>query len=122
MTRGMKNIRSSGAALMAVLALGIGLAACGGSGAAEGTTGRAAPLASGDRAFLAFTRCMRAHGVHMSDPYHRAGHSGLTLDLPPKTPATERADASCGHIIASLVARKEAYAAAHAGFRATTAG
>lgn len=58
----------------------------------------------------------------MSDPYHRAGHSGLTLDLPPKTPASERADARCGHIIASLIARKEAGAAAHAGIRATPAG
>ena len=48
----------------------------------------------------------------MSDPYHRAGHSGLTLDLPEKDPATIRAYGACEHIIAFVVATKEAGARA----------
>lgn len=51
---------------------------------------------------------MRRHGVHMSDPYRRSGHSGLTLDLPEKTPSTIRAYGSCQHLIASVIAMKEA--------------
>lgn len=51
---------------------------------------------------------MRQHGVHMSDPFHRAGHSGLTLALPPKVPATIRAYGHCNHYIQSVIAMKEA--------------
>ena len=51
---------------------------------------------------------MRRHGVHMADPYHRSGHSGLTLDLPEKTPATTMAYATCNHLIASVEAMKMA--------------
>jgi hypothetical protein len=65
-------------------------------------------MARGDRAFLAFTACMRRHGVHIGDPYHRAGHAGLTLDLPEKVPATIRAYNSCDRIIASVMAMKQA--------------
>jgi len=93
-----------------VLTLGIGIAACGGSGAHTAT--RSVSLAQGDRDFLAFTRCMREQGVHMSDPYHRAGHAGLTLDFPTKTPPVIRAYSHCGHLIASVVAMKEAGMAA----------
>jgi hypothetical protein len=93
-----------------VLALGVGIAACGGSGTHTAT--RPASLSQGDRDFLAFTRCMREHGVHMADPYHRAGHSGLTLDFPTKTPPVIRAYGKCGHLIASIVAMKEAGTAA----------
>lgn len=95
---------------MGSLALGLGIAACGGSGSHTAT--RPVSSAQGDRSFLAFTRCMREHGVHMSDPYHRAGHSGLTLDLPSKTPPTIRAYSQCNHLIASDIAMKEAGMAA----------
>lgn len=50
----------------------------------------------------------------MGDPYHRSGHAGLTLDLPTKTPATVRAYASCEHLIAAVLAIKDA------GLRART--
>jgi hypothetical protein len=63
-------------------------------------------LDAGDRAFLAFTVCMRHHGVHMADPYHRTANSGLTLALPERTPATAPAFASCHHLIASVEAVK----------------
>lgn len=102
----MKNIRSTTIAVLGVLALGAGIAACGGG--SPRPSAHSSALDRGDRAFLAFTACMRRHGVHMSDPYHRAGHTGLTLDMPTKTPAMLRAYGKCGHLIASIVAMKEA--------------
>ncbi len=72
--------------------------------------GAALTQAQGDRDMLAFTRCMRAHGVAMRDPYHRPGNTGLTLDLPPTpAPAATRA---CDHFIAPIVQAKENAAAA----------
>ncbi|MDE3129713.1 MAG: hypothetical protein KGL16_01040 [Acidobacteriota bacterium] len=100
--------------MLGVLVLGAGVAACGGSGSASAA--RPAQLARGDLAFLAFTRCMRHHGVQMADPYHRAGHTGLTLALPEKTPATISAYNACDHLIASVIAAKEA------GMRAQQSG
>lgn len=106
----MKNIRSTTTAVLSVLALGAGIAACGGGSPRPVAHNLA--LNSGGRAFLAFTGCMRQHGVHMGDPYHRAGHSGLTLDFPTKTPPVIRALGHCQHIIASIIALKEAGMAA----------
>jgi hypothetical protein len=94
-------------AMVGATVLGLGVSACGG-GSSTTATRPAAQLNAGDRAFLSFTQCMRRHGVHMSDPYQRAGHSGLTLDLPTKTPATIRAYSGCQHIIASVIAMKVA--------------
>lgn len=102
----MENLRSTTTALLAGFALAALAAGCGGSTAKSGA--RSGQLDRGDRAFLAFTACMRAHRVHMSDPYRRPGNSGLTLDLPTKTPPTLHAYASCQHLIASVISMKEA--------------
>ena len=110
MTARMKNIRSTTTAVLSVLVLGAGVAACGGGSARP--VAHTSALASGDRAFLAFTACMRRHGVHMGDPYHRAGHSGLSLDFPAKTPSMLRAYSHCGRLIASIISMKEAGMAA----------
>ena len=75
-----------------------------------GAGGPAYTSAQGDRDMLSYTRCMRAHGVAMPDPYHRPGHAGLTLDVP-STPAPA-ATRACNHFIAPIVAAKEAGAAA----------
>ena len=77
---------------MPLLTWAAALAGCGGSSPTRHPSSEAA--ANGDAAFIAFTRCMRAQGVHMADPYHREGHTGLTLALPPKTPATTLPKAS----------------------------
>ncbi len=61
-----------------------------------------------DRAMVAFTRCMRGHGVQMSDPYHRPGHAGLTLDLPTRDASTAAAYAACDHLIAAIGEQKAA--------------
>jgi hypothetical protein len=61
---------------------------------------------------VSFTRCMRAHGVQMSDPYHRPGHQGLSIDLPEQGPQTSAAYSVCGHYMAPIMAAKAAGAAA----------
>jgi hypothetical protein len=81
------------------------VAACGGG---SGNARRPPATSAGDRDFIAFTACMRRHGVAMSDPYHRPGHAGLTLALPPKLPSTLAAYGACMHLIAPVIAMKEA--------------
>ncbi len=61
-----------------------------------------------DQDMVSFTRCMRSHGVQMSDPYHRPGHAGLTLDLPTRDSATAAAYAACDHFIAAIAEQKAA--------------
>ncbi len=55
-----------------------------------------------------FTRCMRAHGIAMADPIHRAGHAGLSIDLPERGPATAAAYRTCEHYLQPLIQAKEA--------------
>jgi hypothetical protein len=89
------------------------VAGCGGGGSPAPAGARAAvALDRGDRAMIQFTGCMRAHGVAMSDPYHRAGHAGLTLDLPEQAPTNARAYAACGPDLQPIVQEKEAHAPA----------
>ena len=102
---------------MALALLGGLVSACGstpeptvanlsGHGAASSA---ATPSGAGsDQQLLRFTRCLRAHGVSEPDPSQRPGHSGLSIQIPPPGPATNRADAACGHLIRNLVAAKQA--------------
>jgi hypothetical protein len=69
-------------------------------------------LAQTDQDFVNFARCMRAHGVQMSDPFHRPGHAGLSIDLPTRDAATSAAYGACTHFIAKIIAAKQAGAAA----------
>ncbi len=71
-------------------------------------------VAKSDQDFVDFARCMRAHGVAMSDPFHRPGHQGLTLALPPQTSATRGAYSACNHYLAATAQAKEAGAAQEA--------
>jgi hypothetical protein len=66
--------------------------------------------AQSDRDMVAFARCMRTHGVEMSDPFHRPGHSGLSIDLPPQDAATRAAYAACNQSIQPIVQSKEQHA------------
>jgi hypothetical protein len=90
-------------AVAAILATG-----CGGSTAAN--TEASALAHAGDMNFINFTRCMRAHGVAMSDPFHRPGHSGLSIELPTQSPATKSAYGACQHFIQPVIAMKMAHA------------
>ncbi len=107
--------------LAGVLLAGVLLAGCSsGSGhvssavaSLPGRSGSAAPgqpltQQQSDQAMVAFTRCMRGHGVQMSDPYHRPGHAGLTLDLPTRDSSTAAAYAACDHLIAAIGEQKAA--------------
>jgi hypothetical protein len=79
---------------------------------AQSHTANSSSTAHGDQSLVDFARCMRAHGVPMSDPFHRPGHSGLSIDVPPQDAATRPAYAACNHYIASLVEAKQAHGAA----------
>jgi hypothetical protein len=108
----MPNRRLRTTVAVALLGLAAGLAGCstGGTGVAtvRGATTTTSASAGFDQAFLSYTRCMRAHGVAMSDPVHRPGHSGLTLELPQPTTANAAARQACAHILAPVQAAKEA--------------
>lgn len=111
---------------LAVLVMGVLVAGCssaGGQGRAVaslpghgGSAQAAQPLSQqqSDQAMINFVRCMNSHGVQVPEPYHRAGHAGLTLDIPSRGPATNAAFAACTHYLQPIMAAKEAGAAAQA--------
>jgi hypothetical protein len=116
------------AALCAITAANAGCSAgSGGSGPGTGAvaslpgqSGR--PAASlnqlttqqSDLDMVNFARCMRAHGVAMSDPFHRPGHNGLSIDMPTQDAATRPAYTKCIHFIQTIIDDKLAGAAAQA--------
>jgi hypothetical protein len=75
-----------------------------------GTTHSSGPLtqAQGDQDLIDFARCMRAHGVQMSDPFHRSGHAGLTTEIPTVNAATQPALNACNHFLHTIIAAKQA--------------
>jgi hypothetical protein len=87
-------------------------AACSSAPNADGGTSQS--MSWGDQALVSFTQCMRHHGVQMSDPFHRPGSTGLSIDLPPQDAATRTAYAACNHYIASIEQAKAAGAASRA--------
>jgi hypothetical protein len=68
--------------------------------------------AQADLDMVHFARCMRSHGVAMSDPFHRPGHTGLTIDMPSQDAATRPAYTACNHFMRPIIQAKEAGAAA----------
>ncbi len=85
-------------------------APAGGTAASDTVAGQL--LIQGDQDLVDFTRCMRAHGVQMSDPYHQPGHTGLTVGTPPQDAPNRTAYAACNHYMQALVQVKEARTAA----------
>ena len=86
--------------------------------AGHGGTATGAPqmpsVAQSDQDFVDFTRCMRAHGVQMSDPVHIPGHSGLSINMPTRDASTSAAYGACTHFIAKVIAAKQAGASSQA--------
>jgi hypothetical protein len=85
--------RRNGVLLMfAALASILMLAACGGSSKPKHTS-------SHQNAFIAFSKCMRAHGVtNFPDPSGSGGGGGINLTgtgINPRTPAFKAAQTSC---------------------------
>jgi hypothetical protein len=124
----LRVVAAAGLAAVAALAAGCSSAASQhgpGSAPVASLSGHSAAASSGqpltqqqgDQDLISFTRCMRGHGVQMSDPFHRPGHVGLTVDLPERGPATSAAYAACTHFIAAIISAKAAGAAAQAAPR-----
>jgi hypothetical protein len=112
----------AGAVLAALAAL---VTACSGSAGGSGPgNAPVASLAGGSQAgrapstaltpeqsdldMIHFARCMRSRGVAMSDPFHRPGHAGLSIDMPTQDAATRPAYAACGHFMQPIIAAKAA--------------
>jgi hypothetical protein len=117
--------RQRAVALAGLAGLAALIAACSGSGSGSGSGPGNAPVASlaggqashamarltqeqSDLDMVDFTRCMRGHGVAMSDPFHRPGHAGLTIDLPTQDAATRTAYMACTHFIEPIIQAKQA--------------
>jgi hypothetical protein len=82
------------------------VASLGGQHAAQSPPSGRLTESQSDRDMVAFARCMRAHGVQMSDPFHRPGHSGLSIDFPPQSPATVVGYAACSGVIKPVIGSK----------------
>ena len=104
------------AALLAVAVLAVActspssnrsVASLPGTGGQTHTTG-SPTVAQSDQDFVNFARCMRSHGVPTSDPSHRPGHEGLSIDLPVRDAATNGAWSVCNHFIADIEQAKGA--------------
>jgi hypothetical protein len=81
-----------------------------------GATAPARPLTQqqSDQDMVDFARCMRGHGVQMSDPVHHPGHAGLSIEMPARNAANSAAYAVCTHFMAPVTAAKAAGAASQA--------
>jgi hypothetical protein len=100
------------AALLATVPLATGCSSD--HSAPGGQAGHQLTQSQSDEDMVSFAQCMRDHGVQMSDPVHRPGHAGLSIDMPPQDGATRTAYAACNHFIAPIVQMKNAGAAAQA--------
>jgi len=67
--------------------------------------------AQGDHLMIMFTRCMRAHGVPMRDPFHIPGHAGLSIEMPTQSPSSAAAYQACNHFLQPIIQMKNAHAA-----------
>jgi len=113
--RGPRAAPLTAAALLAAGLAAVTLFAAGcSSGASASGSGPGQPpnQSQSDQDMVSFTSCMRGHGTQMSDPYHRPGHAGLTIDLPTRDAATRTAYAACTHFIEPIIQAKQAGAAA----------
>jgi hypothetical protein len=115
--------RVAALAVLAVLAAGCSSASRGpGSAPVASLSGTGRPTSAahpltqrqGDQNIVSFAGCMRSHGVQVSDPVHRPGHAGLSIDLPSRGPATNAAYAACIHFIQANIEAKQSAAAAQA--------
>jgi hypothetical protein len=87
------------------------LAGCGGTSPTVGISTEAAAAVRSDHAMVQFAHCMRAHGLNMPDPYHRRGHQGLSVELPPQGPATSDAYKACIQFLKPAIELKQQAAA-----------
>jgi hypothetical protein len=94
--------------LAIVASVAVLLAGCGTRGSASAST-----RTPEDQSEFDFVACMRSHGVHMRDPFHRPGHTGLSLEVP-GGPASQPAEAKCRHLLKGNIGAKAAFVASPA--------
>jgi hypothetical protein len=82
----------------------------GGTGHAAHAAARPLTQEQSDLDMIHFARCMRSHGVAMSDPFHRPGHAGLSIEMPTQDAATRPAYTACTHFIQPIIQAKAASA------------
>src|SRR5215475_12409217 len=75
----------------------------------QASAGTQLTQAQSDRDMVDFAHCMRAHGVQVPDPFHRAGHAGLSISLPGQTAANRPAFDACMHFLEKIIQMKQAY-------------
>jgi hypothetical protein len=88
-----------------------GVATLGGHGhgtATQSTLSSQQLATQSDTGFINFAHCLRSHGVAEPDPFHRPGHTGLSIDIPSPNAHNRAALAACNHFIAKFAAAKEA--------------
>jgi hypothetical protein len=90
------------------------VASLAGHGGTPAAAAQMPSVAQSDQDFVNFARCMRAHGVQMRDPFHRPGHSGLSIEMPTRDAATSAAYGVCTHFISKIIAAKQAAGASQA--------
>jgi hypothetical protein len=113
--RKIRAFRRAGAAVaVAVVAAGCSssptgrsVASLSGHASATHTGGPLTPAQS-DQDMVAFTHCLRGHGLAEPDPFHRPGHVGLSVDIPSPGPATNAALSACNHFIGPIAQAKQA--------------
>jgi hypothetical protein len=76
-------------------------------GQAGSSTTVAFSQATSDQAMLDFARCLRSHGVDEPDPVHIPGHSGLSIQMPPRTAAISAALDACNHFMVPVMQAKQ---------------
>ena len=101
------RLRRAGPLAAALIAVGLLAAACGGPtgpGVANaGPTSSASPSASASGSALAFSRCMRAHGITgFPDPDSHGNlgiNAGPGTGIDPNSPQYKAADQACKHLM-----------------------
>ena len=77
-----------------------------GSSSSGGTSGQATE-SQVDQGEINFAHCLRSHGVNEPDPKHVPGQSGLVVQVPTSTPATNAALSACDHLLPPASAAKK---------------
>ena len=97
--RGRAGLRRAGLLAAALACLALVAAACSSSANSDAGAGPASGGGSGRQSELAFSRCMRAHGISdFPDPSSQGGialNGGPGSDLNPSSPQYQAADKAC---------------------------
>lgn len=118
--RGRRRLRRPVLAVAALACLAMLTAACGSGDPTGSATAAGSPGGSGKASALAYSQCMRAHGItHFPDPNSQGGISisgGPGSSIDPQSPQFKAADQACRKLMpgANLSPGQQAANEAHA--------